>query len=61
MLLQVSEMSESLSTSLLVHAWLYISYKDYLKPSEQKLLKAKKLLPDEPLLLCFSRTLFFNG
>ncbi|WP_034550009.1 tetratricopeptide repeat protein [Carnobacterium funditum] len=58
-LLQVSEMSESYPQALLVHADLY-QVQGLFEASEQKLLKAKKLLPDEPVIYFALAELYFS-
>ncbi|SEK36440.1 Tetratricopeptide repeat-containing protein [Carnobacterium iners] len=58
-LLQVSEMSESYPQALLVHADLY-QVQGLYEASEQKLLKAKELLPEEPVIFFALAELYFS-
>ena len=58
-LLQISEMSVSYPQALLVHADLY-QVQGLYEASEQKLLKAKKLLPDEPVIYFALAELHFS-
>ncbi|MEG0267952.1 MAG: tetratricopeptide repeat protein [Carnobacterium sp.] len=58
-LLQVSEISESYPQALLVHADLYQVLGLY-EASEQKLLAAKELLPEEPVIKFALAELYFS-
>lgn len=58
-LLQVSEISESYPQALLVHADLYQVLGLY-EASEQKLLAAKELLPEEPVIKFALTELYFS-